>query len=134
VDANVKYTPRVPYVQTVIANIVKKYPQLLGLRVYAATKTALPSVIGDMDERGVGAAGTKAEADVLERGSIYYLKVDKTVEITLPLRDRNGDIVAEVAIKLKTFHGETQATAVDRATIVKKAFEQQIENMEDLKN
>jgi hypothetical protein len=134
VDARVQYTPHVPYVQAVINNIVKKYPRLLGLKVYAGKEAGLPVVIGGMDERALGAPGTKTEADVIERGSIYYLKTDKTVEITLPLRDRNGDIVAALAVKMKTFPGETEATAVARATIVKKAFEEQIANMEDLKS
>ena len=134
VDARVQYTPHVPYVQTVIANILKQYPRLLGLTVYAVNNPGLPVVIGSMDERALGAAGTKTEADVIERGSVYYLKKDKTVEITMPLRDRNGEIVAALAVKIKTFRGETQATAVAHATIIKKAFELQIATMEDLKS
>ncbi len=134
VDARVQYTPRVPYAQAVVNNIVKKYPRLLGLKVYAGKDSGLPVVIGAMNEHDVGAAGTRTEADVIERGSVYYLKADRTVEITMPLRDRNGDIVAALAVKMKTFRGETQATAVARATIVKRAFELQIETMEDLKS
>jgi hypothetical protein len=133
VDARVQYTPHVPYVQVVVGNIVKKYPHLLGLKVYAFKNPGLPVVIGCMDDRDFGAAGTKADADVIGLGSIFYLKDSKTVEITLPLRDRNGDIVAALAVKMKTFKGETQSTAVTRATIVKKAVEEQIETMEDIK-
>ena len=51
----------------------------------------------------------------------------------MPLRDRNGEIVAAIAVKLKTFHGETQSTAVTRATMVKNEFERQIATMEDLR-
>jgi hypothetical protein len=132
VDARVEYTPHVPYVQIVINNITKKYPRLLGLKVYANKNPGLPVVIGCMNDHDMGAAGTKAEADVIERGSIYYLKADGAVEITLPLRDRNGDIAAALKVKMKSFHGETQATAVARATLVKKAVEQQIETMQDI--
>ncbi len=132
VDARVQYTPHVPYVQIVVSNIVKKYPRLLGLKVYANRSADLPVVIGGMEEHDLGAAGTKTEADVIERGSIYYLKLEKAVEITLPLRDRNGDIVAALKVKMKSFRGETQATAVTRAAIVKKAVEQQIETLQDI--
>jgi hypothetical protein len=132
VDARVEYTPRVPYVQVVINNITKKYPRLLGLKVYANKNPGLPVVIGCMNEHDLGAAGTKAEADVIERGSIYYLKADGAVEITLPLRDRNGDIAAALKVKMKSFRGETQSTAVARATLVKKAVEEQIETMQDI--
>jgi hypothetical protein len=131
-DSQVQYTPRVPYVQVVINNIVKENPALLGLKVYASKGPGLPVVIGAMHEHDFGAAGTKAEEDVIEQGSVYYLKEDKTVEITMPLRDRNGEIVAALAVKMKTFHGETQATAVTRATIVKKTVELQIQTMQDI--
>jgi hypothetical protein len=122
----------VPYVQVVVNNIIKKYPHVLGLEVYAGNGPSLPVIIGGMDERQLGAAGTKTEADVIKRGSVYYLKGDGTVEITLPLRDRNGDVAAALKVKMKTFKGETQSTAVARATIVKNALEQQIETMQGI--
>jgi hypothetical protein len=134
VDASVQYTPRVPYVQVVINNVLKEHPKLLNLKVYAIKDATLPVVIGAMKENDFGAIGTRTEADVIARGSVYYLMVDRTVEITMPLRDRNGDIVAALAVKMKTFRGETEATAVTRATMIKTAFEQQIATMEDLKN
>ena len=132
VDSRVQYTPRVPYVQIVINNILKKYPHILGLKVYANKGPGLPVVIGSVDLHDMGVQGTKAEANTIDLASIYYLKEDKAVEITLPLRDRNGDIVAALKIRLKSFRGETQATAVARAVILKKAFEQQIETMQDI--
>jgi hypothetical protein len=132
VDARVQYSPHVPYVQIIVSNIVKRYPRLLGLKVYANKNPGLPVVIGGMDEHDLGVAGTKVEADVIENGLIFWLKQDKSVEITLPLRDRNGDIVAALKVKMKSFRGETQATAVSRAVIVKKAVEEQIETMQDI--
>lgn len=132
VDSRVEYTPHVPYIQVVVGNIVKKYPRLLGLKVYASKNAGFPVIIGCMNDHDFGAVGTKAEKDVIENGSIFYLKDNKAVEITLPLRDRNGDIVAALAVKMRTFKGETQSTAVARATIVKMAVEQQIQTMQDL--
>ena len=122
VDARVQYTPRVPYVQVVINNIMrsKNIRHLLGVKVYANKNPGQPAIIGCMDQHDLGAAGKKEDADVIERGSVYYLKDDRTVEVTMPLRDRNGDIVAAVAIKMKSFRGETQNAAVARATLVKK--------------
>jgi hypothetical protein len=134
VDARVEYTPHVPYVQIVIANIIKKYPRLLGLKVFACKNPGQPVIIACMDQHDFGAAGTKADTDVIENGSIFYLKDSGTVEITLPLRDRNGDIVAALAVKMKSFKGETQATAVTRAVLVKKAIEQQLETLQDINN
>jgi len=132
VDARVQYNPHVPYVQIVIGNILKKYPRLLGLKVYADKNPGLPVVIGSMNDHDLGMAGTKTEEDVIGRGSLYYLKDSKAVEITLPLRDRNGEIVAALSVKMKSFRGETQSNAVARATLVKLAFEQEIETMQDI--
>lgn len=132
VDARVEYTPRVPYVQVAINNIARKYPHLLGLKVYADKNAGQPVVIGAMDTKLIGVAGGKVEQDVIDRGSIFYLKESKSVEITLPLRDRNGDIEGALAVKMKTFRGETESTAVSRATIVKKAFEEQVGTLPDI--
>jgi hypothetical protein len=132
VDAHVQYTPRVPYVQVVIDKVLKKHPRLLGLSVYASKDAALPVVIGSMNEKNVGDAGTQTEADVIKRGSVYYLKGEGTVEVTLPLRDRNGDIDGALKVKMKAFRGETQSTAVSRATMVKQAFEEQVETLENI--
>lgn len=132
IDAHVQYTPRVPYVQVVINNIARRYPHLLGVEVYADKNPGQPVVIGAMNEKLVGQAGTKTEQAVIDNGSIFYLKESKFVQITLPLRDRNGEIEAALAVKMKTFRGETESTAVARATIVKKAFEEQVGTMPDI--
>ncbi len=74
--------------------------------------------------------GTKVEADVIDRGSIYFMKVEKNVEVTLPLRDRNGDVAAALQVRMKSFPGDTQATAVSRATVVKQVIEQRISTLQ----
>jgi hypothetical protein len=132
VDARVQYAPQVPYVQVVIHNVIKKFPSLLGLRVYALKNGGPPVVIGDMNEKGLGEAGTKVEQNVIENAAIYYMNVrkERAVEITLALRDRNGDIAGALKIRMKSFRGETQSTAVTRAVLIKKYFEQQIETQD----
>ena len=132
VDARVQYTPRVPYVQVAINDVVKKFPHLLGLRVYADKNPGQPAVIGDMNEKGVGEAGTKTEQDVIDHASIYYLKDQKSVEITLPLRDRNGDVIAAAKVKMKTFRGETENIAVTKAGLIIKELEDQLATLQDI--
>jgi hypothetical protein len=132
VDTVVHYTPHVPYIQIVINSVARKHPALLGLKVYANKNPGMPSIIGCMDEHEFGQAGTKTEEDVIERGSIYYLKKGKAVEVTMPLRDRNGDVVGALAIKMKAFKGETESTAVAKATLLKREVELQLETMQDI--
>jgi hypothetical protein len=132
VDANVQYTPKVAFAQKVAAEIKQRYPRLLGLKIYAQKDAGLPILVGDLDGGGLGAAGTKYEADVIERGVIYFLNDGKAVEVTLPLRDRNGDVAAALKTRMNSFAGETRDTAVARATVIKKAIEKRMANLQNV--
>jgi hypothetical protein len=132
VDGRVDYTPKVPFVQMLVAEIDKKYPRLLGLRIYADKNPGEPVVIGAKDEQALGVPGTHYEQDVIDRNSIYYLKEKGAVEVTLPLRDRNGEIVAALKTRMGTFPGETQGTAVARAVVVKRAIEGRLGTLQNL--
>jgi Domain of Unknown Function (DUF1080) len=125
-EASVQYQPKVPFAETVVAEIKKQYPRLLGLKIYANREPGLPVLIGDLNGAALGAPGSKYEADVIERGAIYYLQDGKAVEVTLPLRDRNGDVSAALKTRMASFPGETENTAVARATVIKKAIEQKM--------
>jgi hypothetical protein len=132
VDAHVQYTPKVPFVQVVIGEVMKKFSAIQSLKIYANKNAGPPVIVGDPDPSELGAPGGKVEADVLDRGTIYFLKVEKAVEVTLPLRDRSGDIAAALKIRMKAFPGETEATAVNRATVVKKLIEERIRTMQGI--
>jgi hypothetical protein len=125
-EASVEYTPKVPFAEVLVGDIKKKYPRLLGLKIYADKDAGQPVIVGDIDGGKLGAAGTKYEQDVIDRGSIYWLKDGKTVEVMLPLRDRNGDVTAALKTRMESFPGETRDTAVARATIIKQAVEQRM--------
>jgi len=130
-EANVQYTPKVPFAEVVVAEIKQKYPRLLGLKIYANKAPGSPVIVGDIDGAGLGAAGTKYEEDVIERGVTYYLKDGKAVEVTMPLRDRNGDVTAALKTRMESFRGETKDSALIRATVVKKAIEERMASYEN---
>jgi hypothetical protein len=132
VDAHVKYTPKVPFVQTVVDEVMRRYPAIQSLKIYATKNAGFPVVIGDGAHTDFGTPGTKIEADVIEHGNIYYLKIAKTVEVTLALRDRNGEAIAALKVRMKAFPGETQATAVSRATVVKKLIEERVDTLQGI--
>ncbi|HWD21120.1 MAG TPA: family 16 glycoside hydrolase [Verrucomicrobiae bacterium] len=131
-DVRILYTPHTPFMQTVTDAIVKKYPRLLKLEVYAERQAGTPLIIGSKDTNRLGQAGGKVEDDVIHHGTVYYAKDKGWVEVTLPLRDRNGDISAALKTRLERFVGETQDTAVARATAVKKAMEERFDTMQDV--
>jgi hypothetical protein len=132
VDARVLYTPKVPFVQTVVDEVMRRFGAIESLKIYATKNAGFPVVIGDGAHTDFGAAGTKVEADVIEKGNIYYLKIKKAVEVTLPLRDRNGEVIAALKVRMKSFPGETQATAVGKATVVKQIIEQRVDTLQGI--
>jgi Domain of Unknown Function (DUF1080) len=132
VDASIQYTPKVPFAEVIVGEIKKKYPLLLGLKIYAGKQGEAPLLVGDLNGASLGTPGTKYEADVIERGSIYYLKDGKAVEVWLPVRDRNGDVAAAIKARMQSFPGETRDTAIARATVIKKLIEQKMENFQGI--
>ena len=131
-DASVHYVPKVPFAEVVVAHLKQKYPRLLGLKIYANKEPGLPVVIADLNDAGIGEPGSKYDEDVISSGVINYLKDRGAVEVTLPLRDRNGEIAAALKTRMKAFPGETQSTAVARAATIRKAVEAQTEAMENI--
>ncbi len=131
-DARVRYTPKAPFAQTTVETVKKEYPRLLALKIYADKEPGSPVIVGDADPADLGKPGAKYEEDVLQRGSIYYLKTRHWVEVTMPLRDRNGEVKAAMKTRMNTFRGETQDNAVARALIVKKAIEKRMSAFQDI--
>jgi hypothetical protein len=131
-DTRIDYTARVPLIQTVLASVMKKNPRLLGLKVYALKNSPAPVVVADGRDKDLGSPGGKTEADVLASGKVYYLKETRFVEVTQPLRDRNGEVIAALKTTLTTFRGETQSDAVARATQIKKEVESGLAALQDI--
>jgi hypothetical protein len=52
--------------------------------------------------------------------------------VTLPLRDRNGDSVAAVRVKMKSFKGQTEENAILRALPVVKQMQERVPATGDL--
>jgi hypothetical protein len=131
-DTRIEYTARVPLIQTVVADVMKKNSRLLGLKVYAVKNSPAPVVVADGKDHDLGSPGGKTEADVIANGRIFYLKQTGYVEVTQPLRDRNGDVIAALKTTMTTFRGETSDTAVARATQIKLAVESGLAILQDI--
>ena len=126
VDTKIDYVPRVPFAQSLVREIMQKYPRLRGLKIFALKNSDQPMLIANADEKELGTPGGEVETNVLKRGKIYYNKKNGSVEVTLPLRDRNGDIAGALRTSMTAFPGETQDTAIARAVLVKKAMEERM--------
>jgi hypothetical protein len=132
-DATVDYTPIVPAAQALVNSIMQQQPRILGLRIYALGTNDTTSIIASKEPAEVGRPGTEAELAAIRDGTISFGREWGAVLVTLPLHDRNGDYIAAVRLKLKSFFGEMQDTAVTRATMIQKIMETLCTSAEELR-
>lgn len=134
-DTRIVYTPRENPAQTIVAEMAKKYPRLLGLDIYiASTNGEAPALVGSKGSIEPGKKGGKIEQDTLKRGTVYYGKDKEAVMVTMPVRDRNGDPVAAVKLTMKSFTGQTEQNALARVTPIIKEIQSRVESVADLAN
>lgn len=132
-DTRVTYTPHEPPAQSMVRDVMNKYPRLLGLKIYApGTESVGARTIASSSENEIGCAGGVAERDVLERGTIYYQKTKTSVVVIMPLRDRNGDPVAAVRVEMRSFTGQTEQNAIARALPIVRQLQARIKDAADL--
>jgi hypothetical protein len=131
-DTTIDYKPRVPVAQTLVNGIMKEQPRILTLRIYAPDDQDQTHVIASNHAEEIGQPGEDAEKNALKDGTVSFGKSPGVVAVTLPLRDRNGDPVAAVRVRLKSFPGETQDTAVARATQIIHKMQAQVTTAQDL--
>ena len=128
------YTPRETLAQTLVRDTQKHY-RLEDLMIFThpASESAL-KVIASMKPEDLGKAGTELERTVVESGKVYQSKIASLITMTLPLHDANGDPVAAVRLVMKSFTGETEKTALNRAVPVVRRMESHIRTHGDLVN
>ncbi len=131
-NTTIDYKPRVPAAQALVNSIMREQPRILTLRIYALDAQGQPHIIASNDEKEVGQPGTDAEKIAIADGTVSFGKSPGVVAVTLALRDHNGDPVAAVRVRLKSFLGETQDTAVSRATLLVHQMQAHVTTSEDL--
>ena len=119
--------------QTLIRDALKKYPRVVGLKVFASPgPPAEPRLIAGTDPSEIGRLAAKTELEVIARNAVGYGRDDGTVTVTLPLHDANGDAIAAVQAVMKTFPGQTEKNAITRAVPIVKLMEGRIKTARDL--
>jgi hypothetical protein len=123
-NATVEYTPIVPAAQTLVDTVLRQQPRILGLRIYTRGTNDTTRVLASKDPSELGLPGTEAELAAIRDGSVSFGRDSGIVLITMPLHDRNGDFIAAVRFKLKSFLGETEKNAVMRAMMLLKTMQE----------
>jgi hypothetical protein len=132
-DALMDYTPRVPAAQVMVNSVMEKQPRILALRVYTLGTNGTTSIIASKDTAETGQPGTEAELAAIQDGTVSFGRERGAVLVTLPMHDRNGENIAAMRVKMKSFLGETQENAITRATTILKKLQEICPSAEDLR-
>jgi hypothetical protein len=132
-DIRLTYTPHEYLARLLVRDTLKRYPRLLGLKIFAASpdKPGVRIVASD-DENELGQPAGKVEEDVIAKDAMFYGRGKGQALITLPLHDRNGVAIAAVRVVLKPMIGQTEQNAIGRALPIIKLMEPRVPSLKDL--
>lgn len=99
--------------QRLVDRAMERYPKLLGVTVFARVDGRTVAVASSAADE-VGQAGGAAEEKALAEGLIQAGAAAGSSSALYPLRDRNGDPLFAVRLKLRTFPGQTEANVASR--------------------
>lgn len=134
-DAVVTYVPAEPRITGIVRAALKNYPRLVGLYVYANVGTpANARMVAGSDPALIGQVAGDDEKDVLAKGTIYQGKDPEkdTAAMLMPLRDRNGEVIAAVKVRIQSFPGQTDQNILVRAKPVVQYIQSQLGDTKDL--
>jgi hypothetical protein len=132
-ETTIDYTPMVPAAQALVRDIIRKYPRILGLRIYTFDDKGQPRVLASKVESEIGLPGTDAEKSALTDGKVFYGSSKGSVFITMALNDRNGEPIAAVRVQLKSYAlGETQDMVLTRVHIIVDEMQARVLSKQDL--
>ena len=132
-DTRIVYRPKVTLAMTLVREAMEKHSRLLGAKIYAATGDEKePRVIASSDATELGKPAGKYEQEVIARDVMYYGREKGTAIVSLPIHDRNGEVVAAARIILKAILGQSEQNAVARAKPIVKEMESRVRTAKDL--
>ncbi len=132
-DLRLTYTPRVRLAQQLVEEALKRYPRLLGIRIYSTTRQRPElHVVAASNPADLGLPGGEVERAVMATLTPYAGKGRKRFVTTLPVRDLNGEAVAAVRVELSASPGQTEVNAVARARPIVRAMEGRFQTREEL--
>jgi hypothetical protein len=132
-DTKIVYTPVVTPAEQLVQKALKHYHHLLGLKLYVAgARPGTTRLIASGNKDEIGQLGSNTEREVIARAETYYGKEHGVVSVVMPLRDRNGDVMAAVRVVMKSFAGQTEANAIERAAPIVKEIQAKVQTLDDL--
>ena len=131
-EGEINYTPRVPAAQQAIDSVLRQENRLVGLRIYTLQPDGTARIIASKEQSEIGQSGGDSEVTAIKDGTVFYGRAHGINEVTLPLRDRNGENIGALRVRSKTFFGELESNAFNRSNVTRKLIENMITSANDL--
>jgi hypothetical protein len=131
-DTKLRFTPREPLATSIVRDTMSKYPRIIELTLFAKQTNGFIRALASNKPERIGGGGGVPERSVIEKNTIFTGMDSRTVTVTLPLHDRNGETVASVRLVMKSFKGQTEQNAIARAMPIVKQMEFRVRNRQDL--
>lgn len=133
-DLHIDYTPHLPFAQELVKDMMAEFSKkrLISIKMYAPENSDKPRVIAATDPKDMNQEGGDYEVKTFNGANGFCTRSKGLIEITLPLRDRNGEIAAVAKFSLKPFPGETQDAAWGRCKPIQAAMEDRMQGVNSL--
>jgi hypothetical protein len=132
-ETRISYIPREKLADILVRRAMEKHRKLLGVKIYAYTgQPPQLKIIASSKQDEIGSPGADVERDVIGRDLTYAGKTGVTASATLPLHDRNGEVVAAVRVVMSQIRGQSDQQILSRALPIIKAMEPGIRSLDDL--
>jgi hypothetical protein len=131
-DTRITYVPRERLAQVLVRDALAKYSRLRDLKIFTLDQSQKPVAMGCKDPADLGLAGSEHEKRTIIEGRPAVTKTRTTITAVLPLRDRNGEPIAAVAVTMESFTGQTEQNALVRAMPIVKSMQERVQTLREL--
>jgi len=126
-DLRLSYRPLEGLASVVLRAALQKHPRLADLHILGRKSGSKELVVlASRTSSEVGRIATDAERRTWDENRAYFTKGKEVSWVTLPIHDRNGDVLGIANVGLKAFPGQVESTTVARALPVVRDIEQRI--------
>jgi hypothetical protein len=131
-ETRVIYIPSELPARRIIREVADRYDRLIDLQLYVANTNGPGAELLASKVPQAGTPEGETESKVLESGRTYYGKTRNSVSVVMPIRDRNGEIIAATRVVMETFKGQTEQNAIIRAGPIVKSIQARVQILQDL--
>jgi hypothetical protein len=119
------------FAQRLVEETLPKHPEVTGLEISAITKAGCKTIAAT-DPKDLEEKCDKDELQPLQTGEPFVDQERDGFDVTLPLHDKNGQIIAAVGLDFKAASGQTKASVLKQGQQIVTEMESQVSSKDKL--